>query len=296
MALNFPSELETYPYWMTFNFYQYKRPLVGAGRAADYGVLQQNGAIRLPLPNQMIDHQDVQYTQEELGLALGMGINGAQSATNNGASAAALAGGIAGSGGAVEKMLQSRNAAAIGQLAGVAVNPFLTVMFKSPTFKKHQLSWRLSPTNKIESGTLDAIINTFRYHQLPDMSGAAGGSLLTYPNIVQISISNAGTFPYRFKPAVIESLSINFTPAGQPSVFGETQRPTEVEIRLGLLEIEFYLQRDYGTPSTAGLNIGFNLVADAFNSAAKSASQNLENQQSVGPIVIGGNGLPLFGP
>ena len=273
--LNFPKELASYPYWMTFNFYQYRRPLVGAREGSSSiinGVMSQGGTIRLPLPNQMIDHQDIQYTQEELGLALGLGTNGIQNSPDA-KGLAGLAIGMAASGSPVEKALIGRNAAVLGQLAGVAVNPFLTVMFKSPTFKKHQLSWRLSPTNTTESSILNGIINTFRYNQLPDMSGAAGGSLLTYPNIVQVSISNAGPFPYKFKPAVIESLSINFTPAGQPSVFGQTRAPTEVEIRLGLLEIEFYLQRDYGEPNTGGLNATMKLFQTAVEGISGLAAE-----------------------
>ena len=73
---------------------------------------------------------------------------------------------------------------------------------------------------------------------LPDQSGALGGTLLTYPNIVQVAVNvNQGSyFTYMFKPAVIESFNVDFTPQGQPSFFGSTQAPTAVHIDMNLLE------------------------------------------------------------
>lgn len=258
-SLTFPSNLGSFPYWMSFSFYEYKRP-----KFTDNPILENKNNIRLPLPNQMIDHQDVVYAQEEAGLTAGGALNQyLQSPGGEGALKGAAVGLLGAAVGA--NRLQSKNAGLAAQLAGVAVNPFLTVMFKSPAFKKHQFSWRLSPTNPRESQALASIIQTLRYNQLPDISGSLGGALLTYPNIIQLSVSNAGAFQYRFKPAVIESLSINFAPGGQPSFFGSTSAPTEVEIRISLLEIEYYLQRDYGNPNTAGLTLASD-IANLFNS------------------------------
>ena len=249
-SMVFPSNLGTYPFWMSFSFYEYKRP-----KFSGAPILSNKNTIRLPLPNQMMDHQDVIYTQEEAGLTAGTALNSyLESGGTKGNVTTALGIAAAGTALGADRLAQSKNAALLNQLGGVAVNPFLTVMFKSPAFKKHQLSWRLSPTNTQESQALANIITTLRYNQLPDISGAASGSLLTYPNIIQVSVSNPSAFLYRFRPAVIESLSINFTPGGQPSFFGSTKAPTEIEIRISLLEIEYYLQRDYGQASTAGLN------------------------------------------
>ena len=69
----------------------------------------------------------------------------------------------------------------------------------------------------------------------------------TYPNIVQITVNpENGNFPYKFKPAVIENLNVNYAGAGQPSFFGSTQAPTEVEISMDLLEILLWTNQDYG--------------------------------------------------
>lgn len=278
-ALAFPIDLEKQNIWMSFSFYQYQRPVFNTQT-----MLTDTGMVRLPLPNGMMDSMSVQYQQEAAGSIAGMGLNalsGGKTGTGNMADAGKAAGvgvGIS----ALQRGLNIANpvisasggnadmSSLLGQLAGVAVNPFMTVLFKQPEFKRHSLSWRLSPSNEAESMALNQIVNTFRYNQLPDLANKAGGTLLTYPNIVQIAISNYSQefFSYSFKPAVIETLTINFAPSQQPSFFGSTLGPTEVEIRLTLLEIEFWLQRDYGVPSTAGGNVGL----DTLTSGAKSVA------------------------
>jgi hypothetical protein len=255
-SLAFPSNLGSYPFWMSFSFYEYKRP-----KFTDNPILQNKNNIRLPLPNQMVDHQDVVYAQEEAGLVAGGALNQYLNGSGSIGDVAAATGWAAVGAAVGANRLSGKTPNLLAQLGGVATNPFLTVMFKSPAFKKHVFSWRLSPTNVKESQALAAIVQTLRYNQLPDVSGSLGGALLTYPNIVQLTVSTASSsFKYMFKPAVIESLSINFAPGGQPSFFGSTKAPTEVEIRLSLLEIEYYLQRDYGNPNTAGLTLASDLA------------------------------------
>jgi hypothetical protein len=265
--LAFPYDLQKQPFWMSFSFYQYNMP----------SLTQQNvyyadqGTIRLPLPNGMVDSQQVQYDIENLSLLSGAAINQLQQ--GNVKTAAGLGVGSALFSGALSKAASTPEAAAFGALNGVAANPFLTVMFKQPAFKKHALEWKLTPSNEQESLQLNAIINTFRANMLPDVDNALGGSLLTYPNIVQIqvSVNDPNYFTYVFKPAVVESFDVNFAPSGQPSFFGSSASPapTEVQIRLGIMEIEYWLSSDYGLQgnqvSLQSLGSGFlNLVKSAF--------------------------------
>jgi hypothetical protein len=245
-SLVFPVNLEKQPFWMSFSFYEYKMPNV-VKQDVYYA---DKGTIRLPLPNSMVDDQKVQYNQEKLETVTGAAIGGLQ---NKDGGAALAVGAVAGLKG-LSNMLNvggqtgARAVEAIGQAAGVTVNPFLTVMFKNPAFKNHAFEWKLSPSNQVESKELNSIVNKFKANMLPDQTGALGGSLLTYPNIVQITVSanSEDYFTYAFKPAVIESFTVNYTVGGQPSFFGSTKAPTEVSIRLGLMEIEYWLSSDYG--------------------------------------------------
>ena len=246
-SLIFPSKLEEQPFWMSFSFYDYKMP----------NVTQQNvyykdtGNIRLPLPNSMVDDQKVQYNAEQLGTVTGAAIGALQNPSGTLGAIGAVAA-VKGIQGLATKLnvggqAGAKAAEAIGQAAGVTVNPFLTVMFKQPAFKNLGFEWKLSPSNEKESKVLNSIVNKFKANMLPDQTGALGGTLLTYPNIVQITVSanSEDYFTYAFKPAVIESFTVNYTVGGQPSFFG-TKAPTEVSIRLGLMEIEYWLSSDYG--------------------------------------------------
>jgi hypothetical protein len=154
--------------------------------------------------------------------------------------------------GAVASSLTGASTAEMLQLGGLAQNPFLTVLFKSPNFKKHQFSWKLAPNNAQESNTIRDIVNTFKSNMLPAMAPNAGGTLLTYPNIAIISLYPDESFLYKFKPCVIESMDVNYAIGGQPSFFKGTNAPTIVQISINLLEIEYWLKEDYEDNSFRG--------------------------------------------
>lgn len=263
-SLAFPIDLEKQPFWMSFSFYEYSMPNVN--RQDVY--YKDKGTIRLPLPNSMVDDQKVQYSAESLNTVTGAAVSAVQG-SGSGLAGAALGGVVAGAAKALNLGSGATKVAEVaGQMAGVTLNPFLTVMFKNPAFKNHGFEWKLSPANGDESLKLNSIVNTFRANMLPDQTGALGGTLLTYPNIVQITVSanSKDYFTYAFKPAVIESFTVNYTVGGQPSFFGSTKAPTEVSIRMGLMEIEYWLSSDYGLKSQNKLANSVKSVGD-FTSA-----------------------------
>jgi len=291
-SMSFPDGLSTQDFWISMSFFEYQRPTF-----AGNPILTQSGGtgtIRLPLPNQMIDSQRVTYGEESLSAAIGAGINqysGGRAGTADLSSLAATAGAasfgaLTGGAANLANFAGGPNAAAaVGQLAGVALNPWLTVMFKSPAYRQYSMTWRLSATNPGESATINNIINTIKFNMLPDSSDAIGGTLLTYPNIVQITASQASTgfWNYLFKPAVIENFSVNYAPSGQPSFFNNTNAPTDVEITIQFHEIEFFLQRDYGNQQNGGLAaIG---VVNGISNALTGIGNNLQQQYTNPPTI-----------
>ena len=217
---SFPKDLGTPPfnYWMSLSFYSYQRPSQQSSfignpfTSTQNSFLEDQGTIRLPIPNSLVDHQEQEYD-----------------------SAALTSGFIAG--------LASNILSIIGETA----NPLLAIMYRGPTFKTHNFMWRLAPTNKTESEDLNSIINTIKANQLPKYNKATLG----YPSIVQVTLSCLTTkyFSHSFKPAIIKSFEVNYTPEGQPSFFGnavtQDAAPTVVEIRMGLTEIEYWTQSDF---------------------------------------------------
>jgi hypothetical protein len=59
-----------------------------------------------------------------------------------------------------------------------------------------------------------------------------------------INLSPDDSFLYKFKPCVVESMSVNFAAGGQPSFFKNSNAPTEVQIDINFLEIEYWLKED----------------------------------------------------
>lgn len=231
-SMAFPWDLEKQPYWMSFAFVAYSKT-VTKGRAIDQNLyFEDTGMIRLPLPNSMVDDQQVNYSAEPLNTAV---------------------------------LMNKTVADAASAATGTITNPLLTVLFKSPAFKKLQFEWKLAPSNESESRTINSIINTIKYNMLP--SKGISGALLSYPNVVQLTIGSrsADYFSYYFKPAVIETFSVNYTPSGTPSFFGTTKAPTEVQIRLGLMEIEYWLAEDYGAGRENSVDNAIKSISDFLN-------------------------------
>ena len=278
-GLVFPLDLQNYNNYMALEFYNYSMPSFYTGNASA-GSTTKLGGIYLPMPNYMVDNQLVVYDQESLSLALGAGLNSYNSGGGFWGTTGAAAGAAVGQGMynigktlAADADLSQNTPDALMQTQGYTINPFMTVMFKTPAYKKHSLSWKLSPKNAQESQVLNSIIDYIKLNELPN--SAYGGTLLTYPNIVKISVTNSPTpyFSYLFKPAVIESCAANYAPAGQPSFFTQTNAPGEVEIALSVLEIEFWLKSDFNggsTASTPTFNAIINSVAPPYDPSTQS--------------------------
>lgn len=233
----FPNDLST-THYIGFSFHEYQRRSI-------YNRVQlaARGHIKLPLPTSLVDNQQVQYSQEGTNVIVGAALDAASRGGNlsfGGAAAAAGAAAVQAGAAAV-----GTNAGQLGSLAGVAINPFLAVLFKSPSFKKHSFAWKLSPNNSNESEVLYRIINKFKYHMLPDISNNSGGVVLSYPDIVQVNLYPNDKYLYKFKPCVIESVSVNFSPNVTPAFYKDTGAPIEVTITVNLLEIEYWLRRDH---------------------------------------------------
>jgi len=246
--------------YISIKFKEYQRRSI-----FDQPFLPEVGGIRLPLPTQLSENQQVQWnpqgTDAATGAAIEAGLKGKSSGGSIGAIAVDAAAGAAA--GAANKAL-SATASSLGidvaqalQLGGLAQNPFLTVLFQSPVFKKHSFSWKLAPNNAQESNTVRDIINSFKSNMLPAMSGNAGGTLLTYPNMAIINLFPDDSYLYKFKPCVIESMDVNYATGGQPSFFRDTNAPVEVQLSVNFLEIEYWLKEDIENNSFRGGAFGF---------------------------------------
>ena len=252
-AFIFPLDLisDNRSYYMTIRFATYSRPSIFQAVQ-----IQPTDEIRLPIPNNLVDSQTIVYTEESLPAAAGAAIESAAGAGGQitqgilDAAKGAAAGVVNSLGNQVTQGISSLVPGGnielnnILQLTGKATNPFLTVMFKQPTFKPHTFSWKFMPKNADESAQLKGIITTMRRHMLPSKSSSGGGTLLNYPDIALINLY-PDDYLYKFQPCVIENMSVNYAPGATPSFFRNTKAPTEIMVTLQLKEIIYQLQDNY---------------------------------------------------
>jgi len=241
-SFRFPANLND-KYFMRIQFFQYSRqsPL-------EIGSTVPLGEIDLPIPANLSDTQSVNYAEEELGAALG-------------GAAGSIMGGAYGPGGAIDKAGNAIGAAVTGGIAGglqgaapglaalgsakfgITANPFLTVLFKNPNYRVYDFTWRLFPRNPQESGVLQGIYNSVKYHMVPAASPNFGGAILTYPSLVKVELRAGGRSLVPFKYGVIDNATFNFAPDGAPS-FHRNGEPTGVDLRISIKEVEYFLKSD----------------------------------------------------
>jgi hypothetical protein len=218
-------------------------------------VLDVASGINLPLPANLRESQSVEYSTESLGPMIGAAADATASAISTGG--AGGIGGIASSiasniaiGGAAEAyqrlvpripMFGNQIAGAISSLSGITVNPFQTILFKAPNFKKHSFSWKFIPRTPQESEKIRVIVELFKYHSSP---GITTGVFFSYPEILEIALYPRNEYLYKFKPCVVDNVTVNYAPNG-PSIYRSTGAPTAVEVTLSIQELEYWTKNDY---------------------------------------------------
>lgn len=227
-----PSNFPTAPQ-KSYNYASFPNDLVASGRnfKTDIQFVEYNGAfmvqslfgsgptytpaggISLPIPRKINDTTSTEWARASL---LEMGLSLAPAVVGN------LGGTLGG---------------AIGAFTGQTLNPFQFMMFKHPNFKEHILQWQLAPSTPDESNTLAYIIEQFKYHMLPSLKG--GGMLYDYPSIALVKLYPNDDLTYRFRPAAIIGVQVDFSGGGGPSFF-KNGAPTVVNLSVQLREITLW--------------------------------------------------------
>lgn len=244
-------------FYISFQFKKYQRRSI-----FDQMFVRTIGGIRLPIPLQLTNRQSIDYdgvnNKDNPTTAAAIDSLIAQSSNAPGSISAIGASLLQGSSSsivnAVGRYAGTQNLS--GQLfglKGLTQNPYLTVLFNAPSFRRFQFSWRLAPTTTEETEILKNLINKFQYHQLPDFAPSSAGTLLQYPDMVNIQLFPNDEYLFKFKPCVIESINVAYAPTNSPAFFKGTNAPVQVELTVSLLEIELNLKSNtFGDPSLTG--------------------------------------------
>jgi hypothetical protein len=139
----------------------------------------------------------------------------------------------------------------IGQFGGAVPNPHLQAIFNGVQMRTHSFQWTFSPRNAVESRELQQIIYELKKYSLPAFSNL-GTAALQYPPLVDIEL-----YPWmndgdeyqliRFKPCLVQNISVNYSPQGLPAFFKGTKQPTFIQISIDFMETEIQTAYDYGT-------------------------------------------------
>lgn len=226
----------------------------GTRKNGSSNILKTNTILRLPLPENIKDINEISYTEGET-LSLSSFTGSIIKGLNNTAKTMGL---------------DDAFSAALNNLkasTGTAPNQMLTILLKGPKYKRHSFSWKLYPKNKTESEIIRKIISNLKENARPSISTA--GAFFLFPHIFNLSFfigdkdqnKNSSTYMFAFKPAVIENISVNYTPSGQVSLYKETGAPDGVELTVSFIELEYWL----GNEGVSEAELGSQLLTGAAN-------------------------------
>lgn len=202
------------------------------------------GGMQLPIPSKLNDQSVMVWdpvSMTETGAVMGGAVGGALvggAFGPFGSGAGAVIGGVIGAT-VVPSMVQGANL--VSPFTGKAINPYLFMMFKQPTFKEITFSWRLAANTPEESDTIANIVDYFKFHMLPTM----GAIWMDYPSVALIKLYPNDKFTFRLKPCVIMNCSVEYTAGGGPSFF-KSGAPTVVDISVLFKEIQIWEKGTYG--------------------------------------------------
>ena len=248
--------LEQLPYVVGFQFVEYTRAAATASPTTNI-----QSQIYLPMPSNLIDFNHQRYEETSIASAV---VGAVQSATDLisylGSKGLKEFGNKILGGATVASNLTTGlstaalngNFGALSAASGYAANPYLALFYVSPSFKKFEFSWKLSPRNANESDVIRKIIAAFQTNMSPTLT--AGGLAFRYPSIINVQLLFNGQqmdYMFNFKPAIITDCIVNYTPNGVPSFFAGTRAPTEIEFKIGFTELSVWTGEDYLNDYTA---------------------------------------------
>ena len=180
----------------------------------------------------------MQYANKDLGTMAGLisgGVFESQDALKAGSETAAALGAtmakLPGAFGATDL------GAALSASSKTTLNAFKEVIFEAVDFRTFAFKYKFLPKNKKESDSIKRIIDLFKFHMHPEMSGSK--LFYIYPSEFQITYFFKGQqnkYFHSFRPCVLESMEVNYG-GEQFSSFRDGQ-PSEVNMSLVFKETE----------------------------------------------------------
>lgn len=238
--------------------------LDGLAEGAESNVFTAEKTIYLPMPENLVYNEPVDWTGTELGAMKTLGDMATGGEAGKGAlggAALSQAGNVlaGGTGAIVSKLLGGGllGGAVLGGLGGGAAlqgviesklriksNPFKEQTFQGVGFRPFEFSFVFNARSQSEVLTIKDIINTFRKYSKPSLD-SPDSAIFRYPGEFIIEFKTLdheiGTwydneYLPRLKHCICKSVNTNFTTAGWKSF--EEGAPTTITLQLGFEEID----------------------------------------------------------
>lgn len=196
-------------------------------------------SIALFMPTPIIFNTQNRYQEINL-TSLGTGL-----ATQAGALIGGARGGEAGT--ALGSVVSSA-AQTVGQISGLAgypINPRVEVMFSTTDLRSYTFEFLLAPRNEKESESMKRIIQTLRYHSVPEIDPTTAGFTFIPPAEFDFTFYNKGVenlhMP-RINTCVMDRIEVDYAPTGTYSTFSNGH-PVMARLSLGVREVEILHKR-----------------------------------------------------
>jgi len=214
-------------------------------------------AIALHIPNQLSVRYATQWGEAETATAQAL-----MSAGSSGVNAVGAA--LSGNAAAAKKNLTDTMATgaeaafaygmnkvpgkdAISGAAGLASNPKKEQTFQGVDFRKFTFDYQFYPRDEAEAQNVLNIIHQFKLHMHPEFKSELN-YVWIYPSEFDITYYTSGTENlnlHKHTSCVLESMSVNYTPNGNFSVFANGM-PTQINMSLEFRELQLASKETIG--------------------------------------------------
>jgi hypothetical protein len=140
----------------------------------------------------------------------------------------------------------------VSAVTGYLINTYKTLVLNQPEYRKHTLSWKLSPKTHGESRKIQQALFRLRKKMTPKRFH--GNQLvMEFPSIFLLFFNPNHKFLYEFKPCVLERLTINYNGGNPvPSFFRpagtnlQDAAPESLMVETSWIEMEYWLDGKAG--------------------------------------------------
>ena len=137
---------------------------------------------------------------------------------------------------------------------GEILNQNVELLFNGAKIRSFKFSFKLTPRNANEAQQIKLIINAFKRHMVPKLTGQNSSSsvnnlFLKSPSIFELTYKSGSIknpFLNSFKQCFLTDMSVNYTGEGTYAVYNDST-PVSMVLELGFKELEPIYNQDYAT-------------------------------------------------